>query len=128
MNETGDRFTSIDTADALKDLVRSLQKEKVIGVDLEADSMYHFREKVCLIQMATGDTNVVIDPLMIEDLSPLKPVFKKPGIRKILHGADYDVRSLYRDFGITINNLFDTELASRFLGYAETGLEEFITC
>jgi ribonuclease D len=33
------------------------------------------------------------------------------------------VRSLYRDFQITIRNLFDTQLASRFLGYAETGLD-----
>jgi ribonuclease D len=30
---------------------------------------------------------------------------------------------LFRDFKIKIHNLFDTELASRFLGYPETGLE-----
>ena len=59
----------------------------------------------------------------MSDLSPLKPTFKRRGVCKIFHGADYDVRSLYRDFDITINNLFDTELASRFLGYSETGLE-----
>jgi ribonuclease D len=33
------------------------------------------------------------------------------------------VRSLYRDFRISVNNLFDTELACRFLGYRESGLE-----
>jgi ribonuclease D len=126
MNQTGDQFIPIDTVDALKELARTLQKEKVIGVDLEADSMYHFREKVCLIQMAIPGTNVVIDPLMIEDLSPLKPVFKKRSICKVFHGADYDVRSLYRDFDISINNLFDTELASRFLGYTETSLEAVV--
>ncbi len=126
MNETNGHFSTIDTVDALKNLARRLQKENVIGVDLEADSMYHFREKVCLIQMATPNTNVVIDPLMIGDLSPMKPVFKKRSICKIFHGADYDVRSLFRDFDITINNLFDTELASRFLGYAETSLEAVV--
>ena len=66
---------------------------------------------------------MVIDPLIVEDLSPLRPIFKRRDIRKIFHGADYDVRSLYRDFDITINNLFDTELASRFSGYSETSLE-----
>jgi ribonuclease D len=126
MNDTGDHFITIDTVDALKDLTRSLQKERVIGVDLEADSMYHFREKVCLIQMATRSKTAVIDPLSIEDISPLKPVFKKRRICKIFHGADYDVRSLYRDFEFTINNLFDTELASRFLGYTETSLEAVV--
>jgi ribonuclease D len=123
MKETGDNYKIIDTFDALKNLARTIDTEKTIGVDLEADSMYHFKEKVCLIQMAAPGINVVIDPLMVKDLSPLKPIFKRPEVSKIFHGADYDVRSLYRDFDITINNLFDTELASRFLGYSETGLE-----
>jgi len=123
MKETGDHYKIIDTFDALKNLARTIDKEKTIGVDLEADSMYHFKEKVCLIQMATRRINVVIDPLSVEDLSPLRPIFKRRDIRKIFHGADYDVRSLYRDFDIKINNLFDTELASRFLGYSETSLE-----
>lgn len=123
MRETGDHYKIIDTFEALKKLAQMIDGEKTIGVDLEADSMYHYQEKVCLIQMATRRLNVVIDPLMVKDLSPLRPLFKKRAIRKIFHGADYDVRSLYRDFDITINNLFDTELASRFLGYSETGLE-----
>jgi ribonuclease D len=123
MRESGDTHKIIDTFDALENLVEIIGNEKTIGVDLEADSMYHFKEKVCLIQIASRGINAVIDPLMVQDLSPLKPLFKKPEIQKIFHGADYDVRSLYRDFHITINNLFDTELASRFLGYSETSLE-----
>jgi len=123
MKETDDNYKTIDTFDALKKLARTIETEKTIGVDLEADSMYHFKEKVCLIQMAAPGINVVIDPLMVRDLSPLKPIFNRSDVCKIFHGADYDVRSLYRDFDITINNLFDTELASRFLGYSETGLE-----
>ena len=123
MKQTGGNYNIIDTVDALKNLARTIDKEKAIGVDLEADSMYHFKEKVCLIQMAAPGLNVVIDPLVVKDLSPLKPIFKRRRVCKIFHGADYDVRSLYRDFGIAINNLFDTELASRFLGYSETSLE-----
>jgi ribonuclease D len=121
MKETRDSCEIIDTFDDLKNLARTIKNEKTIGVDLEADSMYHFKEKVCLIQLATRNINAVIDPLQIEDLSPLKPIFKNRELRKIFHGADYDVRSLYRDFNISINNLFDTELA--ILGYSETSLE-----
>ncbi len=51
------------------------------------------------------------------------PVFSNPAIIKIFHGADYDIRSLYRDFGFIIDNLFDTELACRFLGYSHSSLE-----
>jgi len=124
MNATTDiTYKMINTRNELENLIGAIENEKAVGVDLEADSMYHFKEKVCLIQMAAGNINVVIDPLVIKDLSPLKPIFKRSDICKIFHGADYDVRSFYRDFRITVHNLFDTELASRFLGFPETGLE-----
>ena len=113
----------IDSISKLEKFAGRLNKQKIIGVDLEADSMYHFREKVCMIQIATQHATAVIDPLRIKDLSVLKPVFRRADIQKIFHGADYDVRSLYRDFRISVNNLFDTELACRFLGYSESGLE-----
>ncbi len=116
-------YRLIETLLELKTVADLFKKEKAIAVDLEADSMYHFKEKVCLIQMATHDINVVIDPLKIHDLSPLKPLFENRSIKKIFHGADYDVRSLYRDFKININNLFDTQLACMFLGISGTGLE-----
>lgn len=110
----------------LKQVLKAFEKEKAIAVDLEADSMYHYKEKVCLIQMASATLNVVVDPLSIMDLSLLKPVFSDRKIQKIFHGADYDVRSLYRDFKIEINNLFDTQLASMFLGITETSLNAVV--
>ena len=116
-------YKMINSPRKLENFVRAIENEKAVGVDLEADSMYHFKEKVCLVQMAAENLNVVIDPLIVKDLSPLKPIFERRDICKIFHGADYDVRSLYRDFGITIHNLFDTELACRFLGFPESGLE-----
>jgi len=116
-------YQLIETLLELEKAADLFKKEKAIAVDLEADSMYHFREKVCLIQMATNEINVVIDPLKIHDLSPLKPLFENHSIKKVFHGADYDVRSLYRDFKININNLFDTQIACMFLGINETGLK-----
>jgi len=118
--EANYQFIEIDSE--LEKIARSLEKGKVIAVDLEADSMYHLKEKVCLIQMATKRNSILIDPLQIRNLSSLKPLFSNKNIKKIFHGADYDIRSLYRDFKIKVNNLFDTELACRFLGIKETGL------
>jgi ribonuclease D len=85
--------------------------------------MYHFQEKVCLLQLANRKRTIVVDTMILKDLSPLKTAFRSAEIRKVFHGADYDVRSLYRDFDIRISNLFDTQCACRFLGYKETGLE-----
>ena len=119
-------YQIIDTASRLEDVSLLLKKEKIIAVDLEADSMFHFKEKVCLVQIATKKINAIIDPLRINDLSPLKPLFADRDIKKIFHGADYDVRSLYRDFQITINNLFDTQIAALFLGLKATGLDALL--
>ena len=115
-------YQFIDTLTGLEDFAKSLEGVTSVAVDLEADSMYHFQEKVCLLQMASGAASVVIDPIQIKDMSSLKPLFFNRKIKKIFHGADYDVRSLYRDFNIQINNLFDTQAACMFLGYKETGL------
>lgn len=110
----------------LKKIIPELKGESAIGVDLEADSMFHYQEKVCLVQISTHRLNIVIDPLSVKDLSPLAPVFADPRIRKILHGSDYDIRSLYRDFGIEVHSLFDTQIAARFLGLRETGLASLL--
>jgi len=98
----GTDYKIIDTVAGLEKAVRVLEKGKTIAVDMEADSMYHFKEKVCLIQMATKKSSILIDPLYVKDLSSLKPLFSNPDIKKIFHGADYDVRSLFRDFTIEI--------------------------
>lgn len=115
-------YQMIETESELNRTAEILEYVNSVAVDLEADSMFHFKEKVCLLQIATPDNSFVIDPLKLGDLTPLKPVFANPKIKKIFHGADFDVRSLHRDFGIEIDNLFDTELASRFAGIRETGL------
>ena len=88
--------------------------------------MYHFREKVCLVQIAAGAGSFIIDTLALADLAPLHPIFQSQRIRKVFHGADYDVRSFYRDYAITIENLFDTQIAAAFLGLAETSLESLV--
>lgn len=116
------KYTLINTKTDLEKITRDLKKEKSIAVDVEADSMYHFKEKVCLIQIASTQATAIIDPLQIKNLSLLEPLFRRADIQKVFHGADYDVRSLYRDFRIAVNNLFDTELACRFLGFKESGL------
>ena len=116
----------ITTEQALKDAASVLQAAPVVAMDLEADSMHHFEEKVCLIQLATDSACFIADPLAIGDMSPLAPLFSDGDIVKVLHGADYDVRSLYRDFDIRIDNLFDTEVACRFLGYPHSSLEAVV--
>ncbi len=112
----------ITTPDGVRRLADRLCREPFVACDLEADSMHHYQEKVCLIQFAVPGLAAIVDPLAVADLAPLAPLFADPSIRKVFHGADYDIRSLHRDFGIEVNNLFDTMIACQFLGEREFGL------
>jgi len=120
------QFEFVDTPSGLALVVKALEGVNAIAVDLEADSMFHFQEKVCLIQIASLRHLFIVDPIRLRDLSALKPLFGNHGIQKVFHGSDYDVRSLFRDFQIVIHNLFDTELASRFLGFQQSGLDTML--
>ena len=115
--------TWIRTPEALAELARSLAGCRAVGLDTESDSLYHYFEKVCLVQVA-GDQGVraLVDPLAVGDLSALGPLLADPGVVKVLHGADYDVTTLKRDYGFGFAALFDTMIAARFLGRSQIGL------
>jgi ribonuclease D len=113
----------VRTPDALARLARCLDGCRAIGLDTESDSLYHHFEKVCLVQLATDRGEAfLVDPLAVRDLSPLAPAMADPAIVKVLHGADYDVTTLKRDFGFAFASLFDTMIAARLLGRTEVGL------
>ncbi len=116
----------LTTTAEVAELARELAAETAIAVDLEADSMHSYREKVCLLQFSTPQQTVLLDPLAGADLASLAPVLADPGIRKIFHAADYDLRCLYRDFGFTVRGLFDTMIACQFLGEEKVGLADVL--
>lgn len=122
MREKERQVEVITTKERLAALADQLVGEPIVAFDLEADSMHHYQEKVCLIQVSIPSVTALIDPLALPDVAPLAPVMVDPLVRKVFHGADYDIRSLYRDFGIVVNNLFDTMIACQLLGEKEVGL------
>ena len=122
-------YTLVTQYPQFLDLCSTLERCDRIAIDTEADSMHHYPERVCLVQVATPQSTYLLDPLALVDLSPLGPALSSPRVLKLLHGADYDVRGLNRDWGLTISNLFDTHIAARFLGLERVGSPRYCwTC
>ncbi|MCK5542318.1 MAG: HRDC domain-containing protein [Desulfobacterales bacterium] len=119
-------YKYIDSNEEFDRFYKTLKSEKIIAVDLEADSMHHFKEKVCLIQIAGTKSACVLDPLKLNDFSILKILMEDEKIEKVFHGSDFDIRSLDREYKIRVNNLFDTEIACKFLGSKERGLASLL--
>jgi len=93
-----------------------------VALDTESNSLYAYREEVCLIQLSTPHEDSLIDPLLISDLGPLGELLADPQVEKVFHAVDYDAAVLLRDFGFRIHNLFDTMWAARVLGWPQVGL------
>ncbi len=116
----------IAAPDALEGLVHELVDQPVIAVDTESNSLHAYRERVCLIQFSTRLRDTVVDPLALDDLSPLAPVFANPAIEKVFHAAEYDLLCLRRDYGFSFANIFDTMQAGRILGRRQAGLDRLL--
>jgi len=95
-----------------------------MALDTEADSMYSYFHRVCLVQVTAGGRHFVIDPLAMPacDLAPLWEVAGAERIRTLMHGADYDLRVLDRDYGAAVRGLEDTQVMAQLLGESRTGL------
>lgn len=109
-------WTWVDSSDKMLRAREDLVKAAQIGVDTEYDSFRYFREKLCLLQIRAADATYLFDPLGSLDFTFLGEVFANPGILKVLHAGDNDIRILKRDYGFEFQNLFDTSRAASILG------------
>ena len=99
----------------LAELVARLRGAGRVALDTEADSLYHYREKVCVFQLSFSGENYVVDPLAGLDLVELVRVLEEKPL--IIHGADYDLRLMRASFGFRPRReVCDTMLAAQLLG------------
>ncbi len=122
-------FEIITQKSELEQLTKQLLQEDVVAFDTEADSFYHYFDKVCLVQIATRKKCWLVDPLGSEGpemLKALAPVFASPKVRVLFHAAEYDIYVLKRDCGFEFNNLFDTMVCAQLLGYPAIGLAALV--
>jgi ribonuclease D len=104
-------------------MLESVKSAHRLAIDMEADSLYHYFEKVCLIQLSTDSNTFVLDTLAVKDVDELGPIMRNCSVEKVFHAAAYDVLSLRRDYGFSFRSLFDTHLAAQLLGYEQLGLD-----
>jgi ribonuclease D len=112
----------VDHPTALQRMVNDLKQRRHVAVDTESNSLFAYKEQVCLIQISNRDTDYLVDPLALSDLSPLGQIFIDANIEKIFHAAEYDLICLKRDFGFQFSNIFDTMIAARTVGREALGL------
>ncbi len=113
-----------------------LGRQPMVALDTESDSLYRYYPKVCLIQLTTsaddaGDNplavvDYLVDPLRSEEVPTLAVLLADPAIEKVIHAAENDMLVLQRAYGFTFQNIFDTQLAARILGWKRLGLASIL--
>ncbi len=94
--------------------------ETRVCLDTEADSLHHYHEKLCLLQVACGGRFALVDPLAIADVSGLLALMDRYELW--FHGADYDLTMLRRTYNWEPRLIRDTQIAARLTGSRQFGL------
>ena len=114
----------VDRPHPVRELAEQCRSTGRCALDTEADSLHSYFHKVCLVQVSVGGSHYVVDPLAVgaAGLAPLFEVLADPALSVLMHGADYDIRVLDRDYGARIAGLEDTQVMAQMLGEPKTGL------
>jgi len=101
----------------INDLPDGLDLAGDIAVDTETQGLNLHRDRLCLIQLSTGDgvCHMVHFPQATYDSPNLKRLLGDPQRKKILHFARFDVAIVQRDLGVTMAPLFCTKIASKLV-------------
>lgn len=113
----------VETPAALEEAIACWSQAPSLGVDTEANSFHAYRERLCLLQVADGTDDWLVDPIALGgELRRIVPLFANPAIPKIFHAAEYDLMLLRKELGVEMRGLFDTQVAITLLKRKQTGL------
>jgi len=107
------------TNDAVDGLAKHLRAVGRFAFDTEFVSENTFEPVLCLIQIATRERLVAIDPLARGiRLDPLWDVLLDPNVEVVMHAAGEDLRICLFQTGQLPERVFDTQIAAGLAGYS----------
>lgn len=109
----------VDTPAALTALCNDLRDADWLAVDTEFIREKTYYPRLCLVQIGTPDVVACVDPLAIEDLTPLFDLLNDSGTLKVLHAAHQDLEIFHQLSGQVPTPIFDTQIAASVLGQGE---------
>lgn len=105
----------------LEEACATLAKADFIAIDTEFMRETTFWPDLCLIQMAGGDEEVIVDVLAEGlDLGPFFALMADKNVLKVFHAARQDVEIIHYLAGIIPHPIFDTQIAAMVCGFGES--------
>ncbi len=111
----------IDTTDALDKACARLAQHDFVTLDTEFMRETTFYSKLCLIQMASPEEDVLIDPLAAGlDLSSFFGLMRNEKVLKVLHAGRQDIEIFWHQDQCIPAPAFDTQIAAMVCGYGDS--------
>ncbi|KQU51294.1 ribonuclease D [Bosea sp. Leaf344] len=111
----------ITTTQDLADACARLATHPFVTVDTEFLRETTYYPKLCLIQLASPDEAVLVDPLSPDlELSPFMALMADPAVVKVFHAARQDLEIIWIIGRIIPTPLFDTQVAAMVCGYGDS--------
>ena len=107
----------ITTQDALSAACARLSAAPHLAVDTEFIRDRTYYAQLCLVQVASEDEAILIDPLALDDLTPLRTLLMRTESVKIFHAGRHDLEIFHDAWGVLPAPVFDTQLAATLLGH-----------
>ncbi|MEZ5331902.1 MAG: HRDC domain-containing protein [Thermoanaerobaculia bacterium] len=118
-------YTMVREAGELEELAAALEAEPAHALDSESNSGFVYDERLCLLQLRVGERNWLVDlpalPGGRRALDPIRPALESPRTVTWLHGGEFDVGCLKRDYDLALGGVWDSQQAATFLGWEKTG-------
>jgi len=119
------QFLLLDQPGSLAPLLSAIEKVDEVALDTEADNMYHYKTRVCLLQFLVDGEVFLVDVLAPGlKLDPLWQILAKKHL--VMHGSDFDLRLLHDLCEFRPHSVFDTMLAAQLLGLQRIGLASLL--
>ncbi|MCX4190364.1 ribonuclease D [Methylophaga sp. OBS3] len=109
----------IDNASDLDNFCEQIKQSDWLAIDTEFLREKTYFPQLCLIQIANDDVIACVDPIAIEDLTPLMDILYQPGMTLVFHAARQDLELLQMLRGELPQQIFDTQLAATVLGIGD---------
>ena len=113
-------YQLIDQPGQLAPLFAALERVDEIALDTEADNMFHYKTRLCLLQFLVDGRVFLVDALAGLPLEGLWKRLEKKHF--IMHGSDFDIRLLHDLCRFRPYSIFDTMLAAQLLNRPRVGL------
>jgi ribonuclease D len=104
------------------DLPAGLSLGNLVAIDTETMGLNPARDRLCLVQLSSGDGTAHLVQLIPERLGGqgfncpnLKALLADPAITKLFHYARFDIAALYNALGILTAPVICTKIASKLV-------------